>query len=268
MDSSKAITQFAAAMRRRHLAPSTIKARTYEVRRWLSWCSSTSTHWLAPTTRDLERFLDQRELGARATYTAISHLSQWYRWLRRQELVDVDPTELLERPRLPRHLPRPARMDQITTAIEENAGEMRIMLTLMADAGLRCMEVAGLEWDDVDLDQGVMFVRGKGGHDRMLGMPDRLRRVLAESDELAGRVIGRELKPGTVSYLVNAELRRRGINATAHQLRHLYGTRMLEASGDITAVQQALGHASVTSTQIYARVDPRKAQSAARALIA
>ena len=112
-----------------------------------------------------------------------------------------------------------------------------------------------------------MYVTGKGGHQRVVGIPARLAGILAESDATVGPVFGRPVSPTRVSQIVNAYLRDNGVAATAHQLRHLYGTRLYAATGgNLLAVQQALGHASVTSTQIYAAIDVGAAVNAARTL--
>lgn len=253
-------------MMRRGLRASSIDKRMSAVRRWIDHAGDA---WRSSDRELLEEWLDDRQLAARSRYGEISHLHQFYTWARREQLVDADPTELVERPRLPRRLPRPARMGDVDQAIAGADASMRIALSLMVDAGLRCCEVAGLQWTDVDLAARVLYVTGKGGHDRVVGIPTRLVDLLLSSDGVAGAVFGRTVSAGRVSQLVNAHLRRCGVAATAHQLRHLYATRLLEATGgNLAAVQQALGHASVVSTQIYAQVDPRRAIDAARQLAA
>ena len=256
--------QYERAMRRRYLSPGTIAARMSAVRRWLKHAGA---GWSTATADDIEEWLDRRELAAASRYCQISHLSQFYRWAIRHGHATANPCEVIERPRLPRRLPRPARPDLVDQALEAAPVDVAIMLALMVDGGLRCCEVARLEWSDVDLAGGVLRFRGKGGADRVVGIPARLAGVLARSDDTAGPVVGRRMTPCRVSQIANGYLRSAGVGATAHQLRHLYGTRMLRATGgDLLAVQQALGHASVTSTQIYARVDPHVALDAARAL--
>lgn len=235
------------------------------VRRWQKYAGG---GWATATPDEIERWLDTLSVGASARYTAISHLSQFYGWAVRNGHAGGNPAALIERPRLPRRLPRPARVDLVDVAIVGAPYDMAVTLSLMADAGLRCCEVAGLRWSDVDLAAGVLRFRGKGGADRVVGVPARLARVLAGSDATTGPVIGRTITAGRVSQVTNAYLRAAGVGATAHQLRHLYATRMLRAThGDLLAVQQSLGHASVTSTQIYAQVDPATALIAARGLI-
>lgn len=248
-------------MQRRFLADGTVSARGYEVRRWVSACPG----WVAATDEDIERFLDGRALGARARYTAISHLHRFYVWAIRHGLTVTDPTAAIDRPRLPRRLPRPARLEDVELAIAGAAPRMAAVLLLMVDAGLRCCEAARLEWRDVDLGVGVMIVRGKGDRDRMIGLTPRLAASLAAFDDVDGPVFGRTVTPARLSQLVNRELRDAGV--TAHQLRHTFATRAYRLlAGDVLALAQLLGHASVINTQIYARVDTEAAAAAVRRL--
>jgi integrase/recombinase XerC len=258
------MARFHLSMKRRYLARGTIKARMSVARRWLEFAGD---DWPTATGEQVEAWLDTLALDVRTRYYRISHVQQFYRWAQREGLATSNPCELIERPRLPRLLPRPARSDLVTLALAEAPLETAIMLSLMVDAGLRCGEVATLDWSQVDLASGRMQFVGKGGRERVVGMPRRLIETLARSNESAGPVVGRAVTAGRVSQIVGKYLRDSGVGATAHQLRHLYATRMLEAAdGNLLAVQQSLGHASVTSTQIYALVNPMIAIDAARAL--
>lgn len=259
--------RYRVSMRRRGLAASTVYKRSCELRAWLEHVDGC---WESATRADVEAWLDARELGPKATATAVSNLAAFYRWAQREGLTSTDPTTLVERPRLPMRLPRPARRGEVEAAVEMAEPWLRRALLLMVDAGLRCCEVARLEWDDVDLAAGVLLVRsGKGGRDRVVGIPARLAlELLPAMCGARGPVIERRLTACRVSQLVCAHLRASGSRATAHQLRHLYATRLLEqAGGNLLAVQQALGHASVTSTQIYAQVSPSIALAASRDLV-
>lgn len=263
MTTNQILRDFDRSMQRRNLRPRTIDKRMREVRAWLTFAGDA---WQTCDRELIETWLDGRPLGASARYCAISHLHRFYLWCEREGLVSRVPTTGIDRPRLPRRLPRPAKRQAVDQAILVAPWTLAVMLALMADAGLRCCEVAGLTWDDVDLDVGTMHVVGKGGHERVVGIPERLERILAASDDVVGFVVGRRMTPTRVSQITNQYLRSVGISSTAHQLRHLYATRLLAATGRIDVVQQALGHASISTTQGYARVAPDLAVTAARAL--
>jgi integrase/recombinase XerD len=253
-------------MRRRGLAEGTIYTRTCDLRRWLDHVGE---RWPRATRHDVDAWLDDRPLAARARYTAISHLSMFYRWAIREELAAADPTMAVERPKLPRRLPRPVPAGQLVKLLE-HAGLYEVWVLLMVDAGLRCCEVARLRWCDVDLEAGTILVTGKGNRDRLVGVPRRLRMALylAEAEAASEWLTGRPTSPARVSQLISAHARALGLaGVTAHRLRHTYATRLYEATaGDLGAVQIALGHASVSTTQIYAAIDARRALDAARLL--
>jgi site-specific recombinase XerD len=254
-------------MTRRGLARGTIYARDGELRRWLVYIGEP---WASATRHDVEDWLDGRpELGARARYTAISHLSAFYRWAIREDLATLDPTTAVERPRLPQQLPRPVPAEQVERIVA-GSGDLTLAALLMLDAGLRCCEVAGLRWVDVDLESGVMYVFGKGARERLVGLPKRLRMALylAAAEATSPWVVGRALTAGRVSQLLGRRFRQLGLRGvTAHRLRHTYATRLYRATaGDLLAVQLALGHSSVATTQIYAAVDADRVLNAARLL--
>ena len=262
---SAVVERYVRAMERRGLAVSTVDKRRHELRRWLDW---TGGRWPVAQRADVEAWLDGRELAPTSRRDAIGHLHAFYLWAAREGFGVDDPTILVERPRTARRLPRPAKAGEVDRAVEVAPPWLRTALLLMVDAGLRCCEVVRLTWADVDVEAGTLHVTGKGGHERVVGLPARLSAELVDGLLGAtGPVIGRNITPCRMSQIAAEHLRSTGGNCTAHQLRHLYATRLLDATaGNVLAVQQALGHASVTSTQIYARVSPAVALDAARAL--
>lgn len=243
---------WAAAMRRRNLSPGTVEARRYELVRWSAWIGG---RWARATRRDVERYLDLRPgVRARTRYCSISHLHAFYLWARREGLARVDPTELVERPRLERRLPRPAREAEVAAAVGDGSTPLEVCAALAAWQGLRCVELARLRWEDLDLVAGRIYVAGKGDRDRVERVARRLRPVLQAHDGATGWVAGRRVTAARMSQLLNGHLRARGCRSTAHQLRHRFACAALEASGDIAAVQRAMGHASIATTAIYAQV--------------
>lgn len=252
-------------MRRRRLADGTIGHRLAAMRRWIDWAGD---DWASADREQFEDYCDDRDhLSARALYSEISHIAQFYVWARRAGYDVHDPTDV-ERPKLPRRLPRPVPADSVDQALVLAEPPMSVVIGLAADAGLRCCEIARLQWSDVDLGAGRIHVAGKGGRDRIVGIPRRLAVQLAGLDDVIGPVIGVDWTPHRVSYRTSRYLRSIGIDATAHRLRHSYATRLLEQSGGrIRVVQQALGHATVSTTELYLAFDPVTAVDAGRALI-
>jgi site-specific recombinase XerC len=243
---------WARAMRRRGLAPATVEKRRGEFRSFRAAVGD----WRAATRADVESWIDGRPLGARARYAAISHLHCFYVWARRDGLVAHDPTADVERPRLPRRLRRPALDVDIQRAMGDGApARLRLAILLMALAGLRCCEVASITWADVELGERRLWVRGKGDHERAVGIPPQLAQALAADDAPgAERVV--PWAPSYVSQQVNARLRAVGSRFTAHQIRHRFAYEYLAAPGGrVERLQHVLGHASIATTQQYTHLD-------------
>jgi integrase len=242
-------------------APATIDKRAAIARRYLA-------AFPAPFTVDVanvERWAGEQRLCTSATRDLISHVRAFYRWAVRAGYTATDPTAAIELPRTRRRLPRPARDVAIAAATSSAEPELRAMLALMAGAGLRCCEVAGLRWCDVDMLAGTVYVIGKGGRERVLEISPAIRRTLASIDHPGVRVFG-PYTPARVSQLVNAHLRAVGAGCTAHQLRHRFATRSLEQCGRLDLVRDLLGHASIQNTEIYAAVVPGLAGTVSRAV--
>jgi site-specific recombinase XerD len=243
---------WSAAMRRRGLAAATVDKRRHELERWSTFIG---VGWAKVDRHEVERWLDGRPLAARARYSAISHLHAFYVWAIREGLCTADPTVLVERPKLPRCLPRPARSALVARAVGHGLAPVEVACALMAYGGLRCCEVAALTWDDVE--PGRLWLHGKGGKERVVPIARPLAVVLAQHDGQVGPIMGRRVTPARVSQLVCAHLHQLGAGReTAHALRHAFATRLLALCGDVTVVQVALGHASLATTAIYTQVEP------------
>lgn len=254
-------------MRRRRDAPGTIAIRRRVARQWLA---AMGERWTSATWHDVDAYGDTRAIAATTWRDEISHLHAFYLWAIRNEHCEHDPTVLVERPRVGLRLPRPISEHQFRRLVDDTPADMRAILKLMAFCGLRCCEVARLRWSDVDLVERVAIVRGKGNKERVIGLPPRVVRALAAIDSPATfvftRADGGPHTPARVSQLVGRHARERGVAMSAHQLRHTFATRLLERSNAIEVVQHALGHASVSSTQIYAKVDHRRVIAIAQAM--
>lgn len=262
------IKAYTDSMRRRRDAPGTISARVRVARAWLA---TVGERWIEATWHDVDAYGDTRNIAASTWRDELSHLHAFYLWAMRNELVTIDPTILVERPRVPGRLPRPVSDGQYARLSVGASPMVLAMLELMAFCGLRCCEVARLRWCDVDLCERVAIVRGKGNRERTIGLPARVVRALAAVDAPTATVITNAAalpySPARVSQLIGQHARARGVAMTAHQLRHTFATSLLAAAnGELLIVQHALGHASVSTTQIYAQVDRRRAVEIAQAM--
>lgn len=169
--------------------------------------------------------------------------------------------------RIPRALPSPAVAHLLSVARDRRA---RLLVQLMVNCGLRCVEVSRLDVDDYNKATATVFIRGKADHERMLPVPeeaaDELDSYLAAAGWLTGPIVraqgvdgGGRLSAQRISQIMTRMMWVSGLKhanydgVSAHALRHTAGSDVLEQSHDIRAVQEMLGHASISTTQIYLR---------------
>lgn len=192
----------------------------------------------------------------------VCHLRAFYRWARCTGLIEHDPTEVLTLPVVPQHLPRPIEEDDLADALDTARPKMRAMLTLAAFAGLRCCEIATLDWSDFRREpDGTAFIvvrKGKGSKQRTV----EAGRTVVQALQIYGPKRrgpmflgqdGAQIGARSVSSSINRFLRVHGIDATAHQLRHRFGTIGYQLSKDLRMLQEQMGHASPNTTAGYAR---------------
>ncbi|MBW4032993.1 MAG: tyrosine-type recombinase/integrase, partial [Acidobacteria bacterium] len=215
-------------------------------------------------------FIGKPGLAPRSRWTYHQHLSAYCTWLIKAKLRKDNPLAEAPVPRRPAGVPRPVlnhQLERILTA----AGRRRTktMILLAALAGLRVHEIAKLHGRDVDLEARTLRVIGKGGKDALIPMHELL---VAEAQVYPrdGFWFPSYLADGatphisrqSVSATIGAALTRAGVDATAHQLRHWYGTSLLEHGVDIRIVQELMRHSSLQSTQIYTKVSGEQRQIA------
>jgi site-specific recombinase XerD len=202
------------------------------------------------------------------------HIRAFYRWARTKGYVTEDPSAMLTLPMVPRHLPRPIEETDLATALRAARPKMAAMLVLASHAGLRAVEIAGLEWSDLHREpSGATYLhirKGKGGKERTVEVGQTVVEALqAHGIKRRGPVfLGADAAPmeaRSVSRSANRFLHMHGVDATLHQLRHRYGTVAYQLSQDLRMVQQQMGHASPQTTAGYTRVH---GQAAARMVAA
>jgi integrase/recombinase XerC len=196
--------------------------------------------------------------GSKAAYAA--HLSSFYRWAEREGLRTDDPTLRFVRPRLRRRLPRPVPARHLERAISGAVLPVRAWLLFAAFGGLRACEVASLHAGDIEGD--VFIVRdGKGGKQRIVPIHPLVRAEL-ELLPASGWLFpgpGGAVSANTVSKRAGRYLRSVGVPESFHQFRHAFATAVYRESLDLRLTQELLGHASPTTTALYAAWEPTKA---------
>jgi site-specific recombinase XerD len=247
--------------------------------------------------------LDGRGLSRSTIGSRIAALRSFYRFCRRQGWVAGDPWAAIVSPRRSRRLPRVMEVDDVERLLDVIPGSAgqpvgaardaslpeaielrdRAIVECTYAAGLRISEIAGASLSDVDLAHGELRVLGKGRKERigMLGAPakdaleaylSRGRPVLAGAAETTDDALflnhsGRALSSRGVRGRIDNLVRRAGLpeRTTPHTLRHSFASHLLEGGADLRVVQELLGHASLSTTQIYTHVSPGRLQSSYRA---
>ncbi|TYP82025.1 tyrosine-type recombinase/integrase [Blastococcus xanthinilyticus] len=190
------------------------------------------------------------------------HIRSFYRWAMSTGIVETDPSLMLTIPMIPRHLPRPINEADLARALAAARPKLRAIYTLAAYAGLRCVEIAGLDWTDIRRETATgafLHVRkGKGCKERTVEIGQVVIDALqATGPKRRGPIfLGREgqrIDARSISSGGNRHLHSLGIDATMHQLRHRYGSVAYQLSRDLRMVQEQLGHASPKTTAGYAR---------------
>ena len=223
---------------------------------------------------------DERPYRASSVARTLSSVRSFHRFLLREGVTERDPAMGISQPKLPRSLPRPLSVDEVTRLVEAPDRDTpvglrdRAILELLYGAGLRISELVGLDVDDVDLEQGSVRVLGKGGKEREVplgsmgraaarrlpdprhGRSPRPRPVAARCSSIG---VEAGLTRQSCARLLGAYVAAAGIDrrVTLHTLRHSFATHLLEGGADVRVVQELLGHASVADhTDLHAR-DPR-----------
>ncbi len=216
----------------------------------------------------------RRGVSARSLHRCLSAIRRFYNFLQREDLVENNPVADVSAPSIEKKLPDLLDVDEINRLLTEgpqNPLKLRdyAMMELMYSSGLRLAELVDLNLDMVDLAHGQVHVHGKGNKSRYLPIGTEackaLRRWLdarpniAAEDEIAVFVNnrGKRLSPRAVQQRMAQLGREQGLekHVHPHMLRHSFASHLLESSGDLRAVQEMLGHADISTTQIYTHLD-------------
>ncbi|MFN8544977.1 MAG: tyrosine recombinase XerC [Candidatus Binatia bacterium] len=280
MSPSAVLDAFAAHLRHeRHVSPHTLRAYLADVRQLLAGTGdvplgeirpATIRHWLRTLDGQAERTSIARKLAA---------VRGFFHFCHRTGQLPTDPAAGIGTPRTQRKLPVHLTLDDVDRLLVAPAASRpldlrdRAILEVLYSSGLRVSELVGLDWDAIDGDGGLVRVLGKGRKERVvpIGRP-ALAALAAYADALGGIRTGavfRNARGGRLTARSVARLMRRYVltsatatAATPHALRHTFATHLLGAGADLRAIQELLGHASLSTTQRYTHVDLRRLMDA------
>jgi integrase/recombinase XerC len=268
----------------RGLSANTLEAYSRDTRQFLGFLGAQLGH--APCLADLERldtkmlrrFMAVRRRGSvsRSLARTLSALRQLFRWLEAQGLVENRAILQLASPKVPHSLPKPLTVGKASDVMEgAQADEEWIaardtaVLLLLYGSGLRITEALGIQAKDAPAgDREVLRIKGKGGKERLVPVLAIVRAAVGrylrlcpyplEPDDVLFRgAKGGPLSPRIIQLAMERLRGELGLPATAtpHALRHSFATHLLSAGADLRQIQELLGHASLSTTQVYTQVD-------------
>ncbi|MEI7864090.1 MAG: site-specific tyrosine recombinase [Chthoniobacterales bacterium] len=246
--------------------------------------------WRAVEQEHIGEFLGWRKRGGVAAATVKLHavaLRIFFRHLMQRGRLEKDPTEFLLVPKIERYLPETLSPPEVESLIAAAAGKTplemrdRAVVELLYASGLRVSELCGARLENLDLDAGFIRVIGKGNKQRLVPVGARAREAVARYLQLGrpalvgpktgGEVFlsvrGRKLTNQRIWQLLVALGKRAGLNKGVHphMLRHSFATHLLGGGADLRIIQEMLGHADISTTQVYTHVNSRQLADAHRA---
>ncbi len=263
------------------LSENTVEAYMADLQKLLDFLSAGGIGFREVREDDLHAFmagLSDIGIHPRSMARILSGIRSFYRFLCLEKEISQDPTELLESPKLGRHLPDVLTLQEIDSMIaaidlsRPEGHRNRAMLEMLYSCGLRVSELCALRLSDLFLEEGFIRVWGKGGKERLVPISrravDELHYWFRWRNEIrmkpgAEDVVFLSVRRGaplsriTVFYWVKEIAASAGIrkNISPHTFRHSFATHLLEGGANLRAIQAMLGHESISTTEIYTHVD-------------
>ena len=261
-----------------HLSVHTRKAYAGDLAFFLDYCRQLEVgKWQDVDGRQVRGYITQRHrqgTGGRSLRRNLSSIRAFYRYLLAAGEVTKNPAEGISAPKSEKRLPKTLDVDQTSRLVEIKGDKAltlrdRAILELMYSSGLRLAECVSLDIYSVDIRDGLVTVTGKGNKTRKVPVGNyaldavgawlKVRPQLAALDETALFVStrGRRISARSVQQRLRHWALKQGLdtNVHPHMLRHSFATHLLESSGDLRAVQELLGHADISTTQVYTSLD-------------
>lgn len=265
------------------LSANTRQAYERDVERFLAWLADERLDPLYVVLETFHRYTDAlyaADISPRSIARMLSSVRSFYRFLQLEGEIEQDPTELLESPRIPKHLPEvltTEEIDRILGAIDQSLPEGQrdhCMIEVLYSCGLRVSEICALKISDLFLDEGFIRVTGKGNKQRIVPVSPRAVRELNNWFDTRRDI---RVKPEDEDYVFVSARRGRHLSritlfhnikqyaalaeivkeVSPHTFRHSFATHLLEGGASLRAIQEMLGHESIGTTEIYTHLDRR-----------
>jgi len=282
----QALEAFDDDLRRRGAAVKTRRAYGIDLRQFGGWATARGVEPDAVAVRNLRRWaaaLSEQRAAPTTVARKLAALRAFHRTLVDRGAIEANPAELVPAPKRPQRLPRALKDDEVAALLDGiPAGSPleqrdRALFELAYASGLRAEELVGLDLGAVDFDAEQVRVEGKGGKTRVVPVGEHALRALERYLErarptLAGRngsdalflsKSGRRLSTSDIRRRLRmwAKLAAARAGVSPHWLRHSFATHLLDGGADLRAIQELLGHASLSTTQIYTRVESNRLRS-------
>ncbi len=262
----------------RRLSPHTIKNYSRDLDLISSWLlDSGLNNWQDLSPHHVRSFVAKRHrsgISGKTIQRELSSLRSLFRYLQREGEAENNPAQGIKAPKIKRRLPATLDSDQLSSLLDisdDSPLSLRdlAMLELFYSSGLRLAELVSLNLHDMDLKSAILEVTGKGAKTRQVPIGRKavealqkwikVRGGLAKPDEAALFVSsrGKRIHPRTIQQRLKQWALKHGASRSIHPhlLRHSFASHLLESSGDLRAVQELLGHADISTTQIYTHLD-------------
>ncbi|NNK98326.1 MAG: tyrosine recombinase XerC [Xanthomonadales bacterium] len=262
----------------RGLSPRTLQAYRRDLEQLLVYLGAEGIDRPEKVTQHHVRaFIAQRHrqgLSGKSLQRLLSAIRSMFRWMLREGFAEHNPATPVRAPKSPRHLPATLDADTIGQLLDipcdtPLAIRDKAIMELFYSSGLRLSELATLRWEQVDLGSGMVTVTGKGNRSRMVPVGRIAAKALLEWRKVWAKFApleephvfvsqrGNPIATRTIQARIRHWAQRQGMPQSIypHLLRHSFASHMLESSGDLRAVQELLGHADISTTQIYTHLD-------------
>jgi integrase/recombinase XerC len=262
----------------RRLSPHTLESYARDLKAACHWLSEHAIDdWTTLTQNQVRHYIAQRHrqgMSPKSLHRELSSLRALFHYLIRENLAQANPALGVRAPKVKRKLPVTLDADQMGQLLDIDATDTlalrdRAIMELFYSSGLRLAELIALDINKIDLREQMVEVTGKGNKTRLVPLGtqarDAIQRWLGVRHELAAGdetalfvgIRGKRISRSTIHKQLHEWAVRQGAprNIHPHLLRHSFATHLLESSGDLRAVQELLGHANISTTQIYTHLD-------------
>lgn len=279
----RAVADFLRHLQERNASPHTIKAYSGDLANFAAYAGPRG--WKSIDHIAIRGFLSQlyaKGLGKTSVARSLAAVRSLCRWLAREDVVEQNPAKLVATPKLAKKLPRVPTIEEMNSVLDGKMPEVaafperdRLMLELLYGCGIRNSELTGINLDDIRVSTEAILIRGKGKKERYVPFGESVKTALGAYFPARQTTLA-ETRKNTVALLIN----RRGGRLTTrsvgriikkiavakglspevhpHTLRHAFGTHMLEEGADLRAIQELLGHSSLSTTQRYTHASIRQ----------